>query len=564
MSLGAFIRICHSLRKPLLFTVFLVATAFSKAPASESDGLCNLIQNARRIVCLGDSITFGGAWVTSFAAWMEYEGMTGEVINMGLSSETVSGLTEDGHAGGKFPRPHLEERLDRVLRVSRPDLVFACYGMNCGIYLPLDTVRFSHFQDGMQKLHETVEKTGATIIHLTPPIYDQRPDKPGPARDVAYDNVLEAMSKWLISKRKDGWLVIDVHGPMKKMLLDARSKDPSVIFAPDTVHPNALGSWAFCRALLMGLGAPTASSVVFPEELQPFIPLTRKRMQLLRNAYVSAAGHLRPGVQQGLPLGDAEAEARKITESIRSRRWHLMGQQRQNGVEWINPIMWPSPPIVDAGPENTSRLAPPDDAIILFDGTNLDAWENGTSWTVADGIATTGKGDIRTKQHFGDCQLHLEFREPFPAVGKGQGRGNSGVFFMNTYEIQILDSYQDGTDGPITYYDGQCGALYKQQPPAVNACRQPGKWQSFDILFSRPHFHGDGSLIKPARISVLHNGVAIHSDIEIKGGTFYHAPPQYTKHSEALPIRLQDHGDPVQFRNIWIRPLEPLRPTLLK
>lgn len=564
MSLCASVRICYSWHGLLLSSFCLIATALSNVHASEPEELCNLVRNARRIVCLGDSITFGGAWVASFAAWMEYEGMTGKVINMGLSSETVSGLSEDGHAGGKFPRPNLEERLDRVLRVSRPDLVFACYGMNCGIYLPLDPVRFAHFQDGMEKLHAAVEKNGSTIIHLTPPLYDQRQGKPGPAHDTDYDHVLETMSKWLISKRKDGWLVIDVHGPMKKMLAEARSKDPSVVFAPDTVHPNALGSWAFCRAVLMGLGSPTASSIVFPRELQNFVPLARKRMELLRNAYLSAAGHLRPGVRQGLPLGDAEAKARVITESIRSRRWHLMGHQKQNGVEWINPITWPSPPVVDPGPEDTSPRAPPDDAIILFDGTSLDPWENGRSWSVADGIATIGKGDIRTKQSFGDCQLHLEFREPSPPVGKGQGRGNSGVFFMNTYEIQILDSYQDGTDGPITYYDGQCGALYKQQPPAVNACRQPGTWQSFDILFSRPHFQDDGSLEKPARISVLHNGIAIHSDTEIKGGTFYHAPPRYTKHAEALPIRLQDHGAPVQFRNIWVRPLETLHPTIVE
>jgi hypothetical protein len=132
---------------------------------------------------------------------------------------------------------------------------------------------------------------------------------------------------------------------------------------------------------------------------------------------------------------------------------------------------------------------------------------------------------------------------------------------MDHYEIQVLDSFQDGTDGPVTYHDGQCGSLYKQQPPAVNACRAPGAWQSYDILFTRPRFAADGTLEKPGRVSVLHNGVAIHSDTVIKGDTFFHAPPSSTAHPDALPIRLQDHGDPVQFRSIWIRTFEPVKPT---
>jgi hypothetical protein len=135
---------------------------------------------------------------------------------------------------------------------------------------------------------------------------------------------------------------------------------------------------------------------------------------------------------------------------------------------------------------------------------------------------------------------------------------------MGTYEIQVLDSFEDGTDGPLTYHDGQCGALYKQQPPAVNACRRPGEWQTYDILFTRPRFAADGTLEKPGRVSVMHNGVAIHSDTVIKGPTAYNMPPSYAQHAESLPIALQDHGNPVQFRNIWVRPFEAVqpRPTL--
>jgi hypothetical protein len=199
--------------------------------------------------------------------------------------------------------------------------------------------------------------------------------------------------------------------------------------------------------------------------------------------------------------------------------------------------------------------------VVLFNGGSLDAWKGGEQWHVADGVATVGKGTIQTKQGFGDCQVHLEFRTPTPPKGKGQGRGNSGIFLMDRYEIQLLDSFPDGSDGPVTYFDGQCGALYKQQPPAVNASRRPGEWQTYDILFTRPRFAADGSMEKPARISMLHNGVAIHSDTVIKGNTFFHAPPSYERHDDAMPITLQDHGDPVQFRSIWVRPFEPLVPT---
>ena len=207
---------------------------------------------------------------------------------------------------------------------------------------------------------------------------------------------------------------------------------------------------------------------------------------------------------------------------------------------------------------------PPGDAIVLFDGKSLEPWKNGENWKVIDGVATVGKGPIETKQGFGDCQLHIEFRMPTPPSGKGQGRGNSGVFLMGKYEIQVLDSFEDGTDGPVTYHDGQCGALYKQQPPAVNACRAPGEWQTYDILFTRPRFNADGSIAKPGRISMLHNGLAIHSDTVIKGNTFYDAPPSYTAHPDTLPIALQDHGNPVQFRSIWVRPFEPVAPSLVQ
>jgi len=273
-----------------------------------------LLTEADRIVVLGDSITYGGRWVALLDCWKETAGLTGMVIDMGLSSETVSGLSEDGHAGGKFPRPDLRERLDRALRVSRPDVVLACYGMNCGIYQPLDADRFARFRAGIERLHAAVEATGASIIHLTPPIYDQRPDKLGPAGDTDYDAVLAEYSRWLLSKQADGWLVIDVHGPMKKALKQARQDDPQVIFSADTVHPGDAGHWAICRAVLDGLGVPADWT---QEQASPLLPLVSKRLNLLRDAYLSAAGHLRPGVRTGLPLDEAIREADLITAEIR-------------------------------------------------------------------------------------------------------------------------------------------------------------------------------------------------------------------------------------------------------
>jgi lysophospholipase L1-like esterase len=528
-------------------------------PASPGD----LVRAAQRIAVLGDSITQDGRWVADVAAWMEEQGLTADVINVGLSSETVSGLTEAGHAGGKFPRPDLFDRLDAVLRVTKPDLVLAMYGMNCGTYLPLDEGRFAKFKAGIERLHAAVEKTGAKIIHLTPPVYDKRPDKPGPAGDADYDAVLTAYSEWLLAKRADGWAVIDVHGPMKAALAERRQQDPAFTFTPDCIHPDDAGHWAICRAVLAGLGAEAAASDAGLEtKLAPFLPEVTARMKLLRDAYREAAGHARPGTPKGLSIGAAEAAARRLTDSIRSRRLQLRGTKHDSG-EWRMAIEWPRPQAVDPGPAPEQPAPIPADAVVLFDGKNMSVWENGESWPVADGVVTVGKGLIESKQPFGDCQVHVEFRLPSPATGKGQGRGNSGVFLMGRYEIQVLDSFADGTDGPLTYPDGQCGALYKQRPPAVNACRKPGDWQIYDILFTRPRFTSDGTLDQPGRVSVVHNGIAIHSDTVILGDTHWHQPPAYEPHADALPLSIQDHGNPVQFRSIWVRPFQPVTPQPL-
>ena len=198
----------------------------------------------------------------------------------------------------------------------------------------------------------------------------------------------------------------------------------------------------------------------------------------------------------------------------------------------------------------------PSDAVVLFDGTNLNEWQaedgGAPGWTVADGQLSIkpGAGGIRTKREFADCQLHLEWRSPAEVSGEGQGRGNSGVFLQGRYEVQILDS-----DNNPTYANGQAASLYKQAAPLVNASRAPGVWQSYDIIFTAPRFNGDGSVRTPARVTVLHNGVLVQDHVELRGPTAYIGTPPYEKHPFQQALLLQEHGNPVSFRNIWIREL---------
>ena len=216
--------------------------------------------------------------------------------------------------------------------------------------------------------------------------------------------------------------------------------------------------------------------------------------------------------------------------------------------EYLNGIEWKEPPIVVPG-ENGG---PPSDAVVLFDGKDFSAWEGADKWKIENGVMVCGKGDIYTKKGFGDCQLHIEWSAPTPPKGSGQGRGNSGVFFMNNYELQVLDSFENKT-----YYDGQAGAIYKQTPPNVNATLPPGQWNVYEVIWTAPRFNDDASLKSPAYITALHNGVLILNHFELQGDDPYHRPPQYQKHADRLPIRLQDHGDPMRFRNIWIRETKP-------
>ncbi len=206
------------------------------------------------------------------------------------------------------------------------------------------------------------------------------------------------------------------------------------------------------------------------------------------------------------------------------------------------------PRVINPGP-------PPSDAIVLFDGKDLSQWESAkkgpAQWLVKDGIATiNGTGSISTKQEFGDCQLHVEWATPSEVKGDGQGRGNSGIKLQGRYEVQVLDSYDNKT-----YFHGQAGAVYKQYAPLVNASRKPGEWQTYDIIFHAPRFDDSKHLSKPATVTVLQNGVLVQDNVEIKGGTSFVGAPKYVAHPLKQPLVLQDHKNPVRYRNIWIREL---------
>ena len=221
-----------------------------------------------------------------------------------------------------------------------------------------------------------------------------------------------------------------------------------------------------------------------------------------------------------------------------------------NSQEYLNGIEWKEPAVVTPGMTND---APPSDAIVLFDGKDTSRWKNGDKWSVVDGAMVSGKGVVTSLDTFGDCQVHIEWSAPTEVKGDGQGRGNSGVFLMGIYELQVLDSYKNKT-----YFDGQAGSIYKQTPPMANAMRKPGEWNTYDIFWTTPRFNEDGTLKSPAYITAVHNGVLILNHFELKGDTPFNRPPQYKKHGEKGPISLQDHGNPVRFKNIWVRELQPV------
>jgi hypothetical protein len=260
------------------------------------------------------------------------------------------------------------------------------------------------------------------------------------------------------------------------------------------------------------------------------------------------------GAQQEKPKSDPAAKPKlgyKDTPMLPGGKWHVHDGDR------------PMPPVISPGTSSTQEAPgkPPSDAIVLFDGTDLSKWHGKggkpAAWKVEGGVMTIpgrgepGSGTITTNDEFGSCQLHVEWATPDPPKGRDQGRGNSGIEIFGRYEIQVLDSYDN-----LTYPDGQAGAIYGQYPPLVNASRKPGEWQTYDIIFDAPRFASDGTLEAPAHVTLLHNGVLVHNHTPVLGPVAFRAMPKYTPHGPKGPINLQDHGNPVKYRNIWIRELK--------
>ncbi|MFI5185337.1 MAG: DUF1080 domain-containing protein [Chitinophagales bacterium] len=233
---------------------------------------------------------------------------------------------------------------------------------------------------------------------------------------------------------------------------------------------------------------------------------------------------------------------------------NMNSQVREGGDPKLSDVWQPVPKVISPG--KTPQEAP-SDAIVLFDGKDFSQWQSAKGgdvrWKLKDGymMVDSGTGDIITKQSFGDCQLHIEWRTPEVVKGNSQERGNSGIFLMSLYELQVLDNYNNRT-----YSNGQAGAVYKQSMPLVNVCRPPGEWQTYDIIFTAPKFNSDSTLKSQARITVLQNGVLVQNNFAIWGSTENIGIPVYKMTLEKLPLKLQDHHNPVCYRNIWIRELQ--------
>jgi lysophospholipase L1-like esterase len=315
-------------RAALLFLPLALLLAVQPTRADEE---LSWVRQAHRVVMLGDSITHSGEYVDFIDAYftMRFPDRHIEFLDLGLPSETVSGLSEEGHAGGQFPRPVLEERLDRVLGKTKPDLVIACYGMNDGIYLPFSEERFQKFKEGMLSLHRKVTAAGAKIIHATPPVFDEiKGGHPG------YQNTLDRYSDWLLAQRAEGWDVVDLHGPTTRHLTEQRARDPNYFLAADGIHPGETGHWLMAKSILLYLGAEDVAGFDNPKAMlashacdEGLLKLVGERQQMMRDAWLTDTGYKRPGLNTGLPIADAikkaaglDAEIHKLVAPLPGRK----------------------------------------------------------------------------------------------------------------------------------------------------------------------------------------------------------------------------------------------------
>ena len=318
------------LRVLTILAAFFLTSAFCRA---ETTNALAKFQNVHRVVFLGDSITYAGGYVADVEAYYvtRFPNVHVEFINVGLSSETVSGLTE---ASEKNPRPDLHERLGRVLEKTKPDLVFICYGMNDGIYSPPDEARLKAFQEGMKSVHEQIVAAGVkNIIHVTPPVFDPVGAKARISTNGSYgfshpyegyNKTLDQFSDWLVAQRKAGWQVADLHSGMARWLADERKRDPSFSYTKDGVHPDGAGHWAMAKQVLLYLGGGDVEKDPGPAAMvagnphgEEILKLVREQEELLRDAWLNFCGFKRSGVKAGLPVPEAETKAAELDKQIR-------------------------------------------------------------------------------------------------------------------------------------------------------------------------------------------------------------------------------------------------------
>ncbi len=316
-------------RRLILIASILGSSLFSNCVHAADPPLTGV----KRVVFLGDSITYSGQYIEFLETVLRlrYPAWDCEFLDLGLPSETTSGLSEPGHAGGAFPRPDLHERLVRVLDQTKPDLIFACYGMNDGIYYPFGEERFAKYRDGIEFVRNESKKRGIKVIHLTPPVFDSLPLKghtlPAGKEEYrqpyeGYNDTLARYSAWLVSKRKDGWDVVDVHSHQARYLATKRETSPMFVLARDGVHIGPEGHWLITIDLLKHWGEDV--SEVGPDWLakQPngpkLLELVQSKQHMLKDAWLTQTGHLRPGMAKGIPVAEADKKAATLNDQIKA------------------------------------------------------------------------------------------------------------------------------------------------------------------------------------------------------------------------------------------------------
>ena len=304
-------------------SLLLTLLAFLPFGAQANENFA-ILKSAKKIVFFGDSITYGGEYVVFFERWLtvNHPELNPEVLNQGIPSETVSGLSEPGHLRHGFPRPDLRERLDRALKALTPDLVIACYGINCGIYMPLEEERFAKYKEGVKRLKNEVEAQGGKIIFMTPPVYD----KPNPKFD--YDDVMATYAKWLVSKRKDGWKVIDLHTVMKKSLAKKRDNDPKFKYSRDGVHPGGEGHELMAQQIIDFFAVKPPLKNPHPNAYGRMMMFLRERMRAKRDAWLTEIGHKRP-MRKGKPMAEADKVAAENTKRIKQNLETILKKAKQ-------------------------------------------------------------------------------------------------------------------------------------------------------------------------------------------------------------------------------------------